>query len=120
MHIAGKRGDFLAGISNADGRHIQKCQGPVIKAAAIAETIAVPVEADEWRQYGSWDDDPEALRSAVRRGSDKDWKQQDPQLPQSVWYYTDALFAGFRVVRPLQEPPEELKNQYGADDTTRR
>ena len=58
---------------------------------------------------GSWDDDPQDLRSAVRRGSDKDWKQQDPQLPQSIWYFTDALFVGFRVVRPLHEPSEEEK-----------
>lgn len=58
---------------------------------------------------GSWDDDPEALRSAARRGSNKDWKQQDPQLPQSIWYFTDALFLGFRVVRPLAEPPGDEK-----------
>jgi len=56
---------------------------------------------------GSWDDDPEALRSAARRGSSKEWKQQDPQLPQSIWYFTDALFLGFRVVRPLEEPSAE-------------
>ena len=58
---------------------------------------------------GSWDDDPENLRSAVRKGSHKDWKQQDPQLPQSIWYFTDALFLGFRVVRPLVEPTAEEK-----------
>jgi formylglycine-generating enzyme required for sulfatase activity len=58
---------------------------------------------------GSWDDDAPALRSAARRGSNADWKQQDPQLPQSIWYFTDALFAGFRVVRPLEEPSEEEK-----------
>ncbi len=58
---------------------------------------------------GSWDDDPEALRSATRRGSNEDWKQQDPQLPQSIWYHTDALFLGFRVVRPLVEPSDEEK-----------
>ncbi|HEY5311834.1 MAG TPA: SUMF1/EgtB/PvdO family nonheme iron enzyme [Pirellulales bacterium] len=66
---------------------------------------------------GSWDDDPERLRSAARRGSDQDWKQQDPQIPQSIWYYTDALFAGFRVVRPLHEPPAAQKQLYGAEDT---
>ncbi len=60
---------------------------------------------------GSWDDDPAALRSAVRRGSSKDWKQQDPQLPQSIWYFTDALFLGFRVVRPLHEPAAEEKTK---------
>ena len=58
---------------------------------------------------GSWDDDPEAMRSSARRGSNKDWKQQDPQLPQSIWYFTDALFLGFRVVRPLVEPSEAEK-----------
>lgn len=53
---------------------------------------------------GSWDDEPELLRSAARRGSEEDWKQQDPQIPQSIWYFTDALFVGFRVVRPLNVP----------------
>ncbi len=64
---------------------------------------------------GSWDDDPPALRSAARRGSEKDWKQQDPQLPQSIWYFTDALFVGFRVVRPLEVPSaEEQANVWNA------
>jgi formylglycine-generating enzyme required for sulfatase activity len=58
---------------------------------------------------GSWDDDPPSLRSAARRGSSEDWKQQDPQLPQSIWYFTDALFLGFRVVRPLHEATAEEK-----------
>jgi formylglycine-generating enzyme required for sulfatase activity len=60
---------------------------------------------------GSWDDDAPALRSAARRGSNKDWKQQDPQLPQSVWYLTDAQFVGFRIVRPLHEPSAEEKRK---------
>jgi formylglycine-generating enzyme required for sulfatase activity len=58
---------------------------------------------------GAWNDGPEKQRSAARRGSDKEWKQQDPQLPQSVWYFTDAQFLGFRVVRPLVEPSAEEK-----------
>ena len=58
---------------------------------------------------GSWDDSPEKLRSAARLFSDKSWKQQDPQLPKSIWYLTDAQFLGFRVVRPLRIPtPEEM------------
>jgi formylglycine-generating enzyme required for sulfatase activity len=58
---------------------------------------------------GGWDDDPEWLRSAARRGSDPSWKQQDPQLPKSIWYHTDAQWLGFRIVRPLQVPsPEEM------------
>lgn len=58
---------------------------------------------------GSWDDQAESLRSATRRGSNKLWKVQDPQLPKSIWYLTDAQFLGFRVVRPLKVPaPEEI------------
>ena len=49
----------------------------------------------------------EKLRSAARRASDKSWKQQDPQLPKSIWYLTDAQFLGFRVVRPLNAMSDE-------------
>ena len=56
---------------------------------------------------GSWNDEAELLRSAARRGSEKAWKAQDPQLPKSIWYHTDAQFLGFRLVRPLQVPSAE-------------
>jgi formylglycine-generating enzyme required for sulfatase activity/mono/diheme cytochrome c family protein len=62
---------------------------------------------------GSWDDFPERLRSAARRGSNKSWKAQDPQLPKSIWYLTDAQFLGFRVVRPLEvASPIELSKYW--------
>ncbi len=64
---------------------------------------------------GSWDDDPEMLRSAARRGSHPDWKMQDPQIPQSIWYLTDAPFVGFRVVRPLRVPTAEEAKLYEPD-----
>ena len=60
---------------------------------------------------GSWDDDDATkLRAAARRASDKSWKIQDPQLPKSIWYHTDAQFLGFRVVRPLKTPSAEEMN----------
>ncbi|HTU24947.1 MAG TPA: SUMF1/EgtB/PvdO family nonheme iron enzyme [Pirellulales bacterium] len=58
---------------------------------------------------GSWIDPVDRLRSAARLGSDRSWKRRDPQLPQSIWYFTDAPFVGFRIVRPLTEPPEAEK-----------
>ena len=62
---------------------------------------------------GSWDDEPDKLRSAAQRGSSKVWKIQDPQLPKSVWYHTDAQFLGFRIVRPLKVPSaEEMQNYW--------
>ena len=65
---------------------------------------------------GSWQDEPAALRCAARRGSELAWKRMDPQIPQSVWYHTNARFLGFRVVRPLVEPPIEEQERYWAPD----
>ncbi len=61
---------------------------------------------------GSWDDYPESMRSAARRGSDPMWKMQDPQLPKSIWYLTDAQVLGMRVVRPLTIPEAEKMALY--------
>jgi formylglycine-generating enzyme required for sulfatase activity len=58
---------------------------------------------------GSWNDKPTSCRSASRVASTEEWKQQDPQVPQSIWYFTDALHLGFRIVRPLDEPSDEEK-----------
>ena len=58
---------------------------------------------------GSWDQDPEECRSASRAGSTPKWHEQDPQIPKSIWYHTDALHVGFRVIRPLVEPSEKEK-----------
>jgi formylglycine-generating enzyme required for sulfatase activity len=85
-----------------------KFAGKVAESPMVVPTKVEPCVV----RGGSWDDDPPALRSAVRRGSEKDWKQQDPQVPQSIWYYTDALFVGFRIVRPLIEPTEKEKEKY--------
>jgi formylglycine-generating enzyme required for sulfatase activity len=58
---------------------------------------------------GSWTDPPDMLRCGARVASDSDWKMQDPQMPKSPWYETDAQWLGFRLVRPLKIPtPEEM------------
>ena len=58
---------------------------------------------------GGWDKSAAECRSAAREGSTEDWIAQDPQSPVSIWYLTDALHVGFRVVRPLHEPTDEEK-----------
>jgi len=65
---------------------------------------------------GSWAEDPPALRSAARRASTNKWKEQDPQIPQSIWYLTDAKFVGFRVVRPLRTPSPDEAKKYDLDE----
>jgi len=53
---------------------------------------------------GSWNDPATAVRCSARVASDASWKQQDPQLPKSIWYLTDAQWLGFRLVRPVKLP----------------
>ncbi|MGH7837397.1 MAG: formylglycine-generating enzyme family protein, partial [Candidatus Binataceae bacterium] len=53
---------------------------------------------------GSWNDAPGKCRCGARVASDPSWKMQDPQLPKSIWYETDAQWLGFRLVRPLRVP----------------
>ena len=61
---------------------------------------------------GSYDDDPEVLRSAARMPSSPKWKQQDPQIPKSRWWHTDARWVGIRLVRPQQQPSEAEMQAY--------
>ena len=53
---------------------------------------------------GSCDQFAEECRSATRLISQLDWKEQDPMFPKSIWYYTEAPYVGFRIVRPLNPP----------------
>jgi formylglycine-generating enzyme required for sulfatase activity len=76
----------------------------------VKDPLVVPLtEYQRVTRGGSWDDGIRRTRSASRVASTADWKQQDPQVPQSIWYFTDALFLGFRIVRPLTEPSDAEK-----------
>jgi len=61
---------------------------------------------------GSWQDGAEKLTCTARVGSDPSWKEQDPQLPKSIWYETDAQGLGFRLVRPVKIPSAEEMYKY--------
>jgi len=61
---------------------------------------------------GSWNDPAEQLHCASRVPSDASWKQQDPQLPKSIWYETDAQWLGFRLIRPAKVPSAEEMLKY--------
>ena len=64
---------------------------------------------------GAWDRSSDVCRSATRLASDPDWKQQDPQNPKSAWYMTDALWVGFRVIRPLRTPTDDERKNMRLD-----
>ncbi|MEK6237907.1 MAG: formylglycine-generating enzyme family protein, partial [Planctomycetales bacterium] len=58
---------------------------------------------------GSWEFDPAGCRSASRLGSQvEDWKDEDPNLPLSPWWFTSdpARGVGMRLFRPLNEPDD--------------
>ena len=64
---------------------------------------------------GAFYDDAAQCRSAARRGSeDIAWKDIDPNLPKSPWWYTEepALGIGMRIVRPLNVPDKAQRRRW--------
>lgn len=48
---------------------------------------------------GSYRDDAAGVRSASRDSTRTDeWLKTDPQMPKSIWWYSDCFYVGFRVV----------------------
>ena len=68
------------------------------------DPLVIAPKAPHVVRGGSWEDDPDRLRSAARRASSPAWNRQDPQNPKSIWYLTDGGMIGFRVVRPMNIP----------------
>ncbi len=69
---------------------------------------------------GSWEDDADQLRCATRTATD-DWRNDDPNLPKSPWWFTDeeGLAVGFRIIRPLHEPKADRREKYWGADVPR-
>ena len=79
--------------------------------------VATPVELYPHAvRGGSFESSAADLRSAARQGSDKSWKEMDPQIPKSNWWFPDAPFIGLRIVRPLNPPSkEEIEKYYNVE-----
>jgi len=58
---------------------------------------------------GSYREGADRVRSAARDFTQTDaWLKTDPQIPKSVWWYSDCFHVGFRVVCEYKEPaPKE-------------
>ena len=53
---------------------------------------------------GSFKSEPTEVRSAARDFTqDVAWMKTDPQIPKSIWWYSDCNMVGFRVVCELDE-----------------
>ena len=71
---------------------------------------------------GSWELEADQCRSAARLGSDEEWRDEDPNYPQSPWWLTTSpgLGAGFRLIRPLDAPKEmEERDKFWSADVPR-
>ncbi len=68
--------------------------------AEITENPSGPVSGEEHVvRGGSFKSDASELRAAFRgQTQTKDWLVTDPQMPKSIWWYSDCIDVGFRVV----------------------
>jgi len=54
---------------------------------------------------GSFKSDAIGVRCASRNATKpKAWLNTDPQMPKSIWWYSDCIHVGFRVVCEWNQP----------------
>jgi len=88
----------------------------------VADTFRKPRDVDprvvRGGHYLAFEDE---CRSASRLGSEKNWRDDDPNTPKSPWWYTNepATGVGFRLLRPLAVPEREQMEVYWKADVER-
>jgi len=83
--------------------YYQQFEGQTAKNPVAIPTALYPHSV----RGGSFESQADELRSAARMASDPLWKQLDPQIPKSNWWFPEAPFVGLRIVRPVNPPSIE-------------
>lgn len=92
------------GLKNMSGNVAEFCSDYYSPDAYAADSIKVdPVGPKRGPEHvirgGSFKSDARDLRSASRDFTKtKAWLVTDPQIPKSIWWYSDCIDVGFRVV----------------------
>jgi formylglycine-generating enzyme required for sulfatase activity len=100
-------------IDQFDEKGFEKLSGKTLKGF---EATNWPTQAfSRCVRGGGWQDSAERVRSAARMGSvDEDWKDEDPNVPLSPWWYTSdpARMVGMRLVRSATPLSNELIRKF--------
>jgi len=112
MNMVGNVGEFCLDWYQEDAYSDRAGGGPVVDPRG-PETGSEHVV-----RGGSFRSDPAELRSAARNHTRTNaCLMTDPQIPKSLWWYSDCNDVGFRVVREIQDPNQEpnATNNQGAE-----
>lgn len=103
------------GLKNMLGNVSEFCSdyySPVAYKSGNGKVIVDPKGPEKGSEHvirgGSYKSDAKDTRSAARDYTrTKDWLMTDPQMPKSIWWYSDCIDVGFRVV--CESSPEMAK-----------
>ncbi|RZK49923.1 MAG: formylglycine-generating enzyme family protein [Pedobacter sp.] len=91
-------------IPNYNQTSAAKIKNPIVTPESLYPIVV---------RGGSYQDAAKLLRSSARAASEPSWKQIDPQIPKSNWWFPEAPYVGIRLVSPINPPnAEEIANYY--------
>ena len=94
------------GLKNILGNVAEFCsdwynpkQLELYKDKTVTNPAGPPNGTEHVVKGGSYKDPAGQIRSAIRRPTNtNEWMKTDPQMPKSIWWYSDCFHVGFRVV----------------------